>query len=287
MNDKQVSLIIPVRNPVISDLEKCLESVRKQTYPNIECIIIFDKSTEESDNKVLSAIESIRLHNVKIVKRSISDGFTNALNEGIRRSSGDYIARLDSDDVCTPERIRLQKEYIERNACSLVGSWTRIIDEDDRVIRLFCPPIDSIEIRRQIMKHNPIMHSSIMCVKKDIEQVGYYDASFDGSEDYELYLRMIGRGYIIKNIPEFLVDIRERWGSILRSKRWKNNRRMYSKAKYKAAKDYGFRHFPDLFYAAISPLSYFITPSKALKIKSVTGWYKLPNDIHPSNVKEY
>lgn len=271
-----VSLIIPIWNPSIPQLKKCLESIKKQTYQTMESVFVVDCHSEESDQQVLSIIEGKDLPSAKIIIREKANGFTNALNEGIKESSGEYIARLDSDDVCHTERIRKQKEVLESQKYSIVGSWAKVIDEEDNILRLFQPPSSHEDIRKSIMKHNPIVHSSIMFTADAIEKMGMYDPRFDGSEDYELYLRALGRGFKIKNIPEFLVNIRESRDSIIRGARWKKTRRMYVKAKFRACRDYHFRTYQDIFFAVISPISLVITPRWALSAKALTSWYVYP-----------
>lgn len=274
-----VSLVIPVRDPILSDLVDCIASVKNQTYPNVETVIIFDRHDEEKDRQVLDVVESANIPNLNMIVRDKSNGFTNALNCGISHSHGEYVARLDSDDVCHPDRIKKQKEYIDLKDCSLVGSWARIINKG-RVIRLFQPPYLYEDIRYNIMKHNPLVHSSIMFRKHDVQKVGLYNPNFNGSEDYELYLRLLGQGYRIENIPEHLVDIRESQNSILRGSQWRRNRRMYIKAKFAAVTRYHFNKPIDLLYCMLSPLSLLISPQKAMSFKSLTGWYVEPIPIH-------
>lgn len=279
MADALVSVLMPIMNPNLAQLRKSLDSIKNQTYPNIECVIVFDSYAPRVDEQALSLIESSTIAKLNIIKRSKRDGFTNALNKGINVSSGQYIARLDSDDTCHSERIRKQVSYFTRSDCSLLGSWARLINSDGRVTSLFKPPYQQTGVRNNIMKHNPLVHSSIMFRKDAIQNIGGYDPNFNGSEDYELYLRMLGSGLKIENIPEFLVDIWQTENSLTRGSAWKRNRRMYIKSKVKAVSCYGFRRPSDILYCCLSPISLLFSPNVAELSKSFTGWYFRP-DYH-------
>ena len=101
-------------------------------------------------------------------------------------------------------------------------------------------PTDSKRIRESIMIHNVILHSSVLMKKDILENVGGYNPAFRGSEDYELWLRMISKGYSLGNCPMYLLYLRESPESITRGTKWFENRVGYVKSKGYACSKYGY-----------------------------------------------
>ena len=122
------------------------------------------------------------------------------------------------------------------------------------------------------MFHSPILHPSVLMEKKMLNEIGYYDPNFYGAEDYELYLRAISKNYRIANIPKHLIYLREADSSIMRGPQWKATRKAYIKAKNTALLHYGFNRYYDIFYCLLTPLTMFISPKMAYKIKNTVGW---------------
>ena len=105
---KKVSVIIPVYNSS-NHLKDCLDSVIKQTYKNLEIILIDDKSTDNS----IDIIKSYNDKRIKLIKLKENSGAAISRNKGIEEASGDYICFLDSDDYCKLNKIDKQIKFIE------------------------------------------------------------------------------------------------------------------------------------------------------------------------------
>lgn len=281
MMNELISIIMPVYKPTLSFLEKAVDSVLNQTHTNLELIIIYKKSFKESDKEVEAILESKKNdHRVRIIEND--ENFVYALNTGIKLSKGKIIGRMDSDDICVNTRFEEQMKFIRDSGISIAGSWVYSISDDGKIIGTIEPPSDPEDIRKNIMFHCPVSHSSISMKKEMLEKIGYYDPNFAGAEDYELYLRAISRGYKIANIPKYLIYIRETSTSIMRGNQWKSTRRSYIKAKNKAMLHYGFNRYYDIFYGILTPISLFITPKLAYQIKNKFGWYK-NTDLQTAN----
>jgi len=256
-------------------LHTSLDSILRQTFDNIEVLIIFDKSAPKSDDVLLNVLgEYCHDNRVKLFIRKNRGAFPDALNKGILLSKGDYIARMDSDDVCSHKRLETSLAYINNTEADLVGSWAYAIAEDGKILAKLTPPSDASEIRRMIMLHNPFIHSSILFRRDLIRRIGGYNAQFDGAEDYELYLRALSAGCKLCNIPEFLVYLRENPDSVTRGKKWLETRLSYVRAKFIAITKYGYLDWYDVLYGVLSSPSILVTPSLAPRLKSLVGWYR-------------
>jgi len=268
-----ISVIMPVWKSDVTQFNLALDSILKQTYSNIEFLVMYKKSDKDIDEQIFAIVDENKDdHRLKF--QNNNNGFIERLNEGIKISTGSIIGRMDSDDISTKERFDEQIPYLRKNNFSILGSWVYSISTDGKVIGTIEPPIESNQIRKKIMYHSPISHSSIIMDKKMLSKIGLYDPNFLGAEDYELYLRAISKGYMIANIPKYLIYIREQETSYMRSRGWKSSRKAYFRAKTKAVSEYGFRKLPDFFFWSITPLTFFINPKMAYFMKKNVGWYK-------------
>ena len=271
MTKDLISVVMPVWNPNIVQLQRCIESILNQTYSNLELIIIYKKKYTGLDSEVEKIFDkNADDHRVKVIENNV--GFVEALNLGIKMSNGRHVGRMDSDDICVNTRFEDQSEFMRENKASLIGSWAYSISHEGKTIGTIEPPYKSEEIRKKIMFHCPILHPSVLMEKKMLNEIGYYDPNFYGAEDYELYLRAISKNYKIVNIPKHLIYLREADSSIMRGPQWKSTRKAYIKAKNTALLHYGFNRYYDIFYCLLTPVAIFITPKMAYKIKNTIGW---------------
>ena len=268
-----ISVVIPIWKPHTEQLKQCLDSMVKQTYDDLEFVLIYRKSTE-FDNMFYSLINNY--HDDKRLKviESKTVGFTNSLNEGIEKSEGEFIARIDSDDFCETNRFERQLEFKKENHSNVVGTWAYSISYEGQKIGKIELPVTHEQIRRKMMLHCPMLHPSILMEKKIFSDIGLYDPSFIHAEDYELYFRAMRHGYRFSNVPNYLTYIREGTTSRSRGSEWQLQRRYYIKAKNKAFLRYGFNRYYDIFYHILTPLSYFVSPRIAYNVKRLSGWYK-------------
>ena len=271
--EELISVIIPVWKPHFEQLKICIESIVNQTYKNLEIIISY-RNENTFDEKFFRMINEFNDSRIKIILNK-KKGFTNALNEAVVYASGKYIARIDADDYCNIERIEKQIEFKKTHNFNIVGTWAILIDEYDNEIGKIETPHTHEEIRNKMMIHNPILHPSVLLEKKIFEQIGIYDTKFNGAEDYEFWFRAIFHKLKIGNVPEFLTYLRETPDSITRGSEWKKQRRMNIKVKNYAFRNYGFNSIKDtIFHIVLTPLTYFVSPSKSVQAKRFLGWYK-------------
>ncbi len=213
-----ISVIMAVRNEA-TFVRQAIASILSQSFRDFELIIIDDDSTDGTA-EILASFQDSRL----IVNRSAQPrGLAASLNIGLAQSKGQYIARMDADDLCEPTRLEEQIAYMERSPqLGLVGSWYVIIAEDGRpLVRKRLPTGTCLQ--HSLLEGNPFCHGSVMFRRDVVERVGSYRTEFLYAQDYDLWLR-ISEHYGVDNIPKFLYSWRLRHGNVATSKRWLQKR---------------------------------------------------------------
>lgn len=209
MDGKQavVSVLMSVYNGE-DWLKLAIDSVIAQTYPHWQFVIIDDNSNDAT-RQVLKAYENDK--RFRIIYRDTQQGLTKNLNDGLRFTEGEYIARLDADDICMPERFSKQVAYLQSHPqTAVIGSFVDFIDEagnpkgvwaDDRNTRTYQ------EIKAVLPSRCCIAHPSVMMRKNIMLQYPYNEKQVH-SQDWDLWLRMAGDGVIIEKINEALLKYR-------------------------------------------------------------------------------
>jgi glycosyltransferase involved in cell wall biosynthesis len=197
-----VSVIMPAYNTEIT-IFGSIKSILNQTYKNIELIIINDGS---SDN-TLEVISKIKDERIKIINNESNLGISKSLNLGILASNGDYIARMDSDDIAYSDRIQKQLKVITSMDIDILGA------EVDTFGKFPSPKYSYPKTNKQISYYsllgNPIAHPTVLA-KSTFFKNNLYDPDIKylGFEDYELWTRSIQNNYTFYNMPNKLLAYR-------------------------------------------------------------------------------
>ena len=198
-------------------LASAIVSVLEQSYKNFELIVVDDGSTDSSP-AILRAFV-LQDPRVKVFYRSRNRGFACALNYGLARVRGKYIARMDSDDLCHRDRLAKQVAYLDKHPdIYMLGCGYKNIDEHGARVRawdvpFFCGPA---LLERCIKKGiYPLLHASFMVRRFCLEELTGYREIFRIGEDLDLYARMRDRyGGVFENLSERLYSYR-RYGASL------------------------------------------------------------------------
>ncbi len=203
------------KNPVVSVvmsvynaekyLDAAIRSILEQTYNNFEFIIINDGSNDRS----LEIIKKYKNEDDRIVLISRENrGLISSLNEGIAKARGEYIVRMDADDISLQFRIEKQLQVMEHDKDIVVcGSWINIFGENinEKVARYF---EHDKQIKANLLVSCCFAHPSVM-IRKDAFTNNniLYDERFKNAEDYHLWTQLakVGKFY---NIPEILLKYR-------------------------------------------------------------------------------
>lgn len=191
-------------------LDKCLRSVLKSTVLPNEIILVKDGPLTDELEFVLEKY-CAETDVFKVVSLEKNGGLGTALNAGLEECTYELVARMDTDDICLQNRFEMQlKEFEENPSVSLVGGYiTEFIGEETNIVSTRKVPTDFEELKKYSRKRNPVNHVTVMFKKSDIIEVGSYQKVKDiGYEDYDLWIRLIMAGKIIKNIDSVLVNVR-------------------------------------------------------------------------------
>ncbi len=194
-------------------LNDFIVSVINSTVLPLELIIIDDGST---DNSIEILNQFSHLDFLKLIKFEINKGFCEALNAGIKKSSGKYILRIDPDDILLPQRIQTQLSFLENNTdIDVVGSNVLYFHNHttkDLITSNF--PISHNDIYKVYYKgEHGIQHPSVMIRANVMKQFMYVQKYFK-AEDYDIFARIIKNGHKFANICEPLTKMRIHTSSI-------------------------------------------------------------------------
>jgi glycosyltransferase involved in cell wall biosynthesis len=188
-----VSVIIPVHGDA-PHLVSTIKSIEMQSFKEIEIVIILDRASKEIE--LYARNLAINSENVKVLVSKLP-GISHALNIGIGESSGEFIARIDADDLMRKDRLALQKEFLEKHQeVVCVGSQVTKINVDGKQIGRSSYPASNKQITHTLLFRNCIAHPSVMYRRSSILEVSGYRSDFDGVEDYDLWLRLSMNGQI-------------------------------------------------------------------------------------------
>lgn len=188
-------------------LRQCLDSLAVQTLPAEEVVIVEDGPLGEELNAAIAAYREF----LPIVSLPLPAhvGLGAALRAGLYVCQGEYVARMDSDDICVPDRFQRQVKFLESDReVDVVGGAIAEFEEDcscPRSIRLL--PAMGQALRRFARSRTPMNHMTVVFRKASVVAAGNYE-SCQGFEDYHLWARMLALGYHLHNMNEILVYAR-------------------------------------------------------------------------------
>lgn len=190
-----------------------VDSILDQTYRDFELLIIDDGSKDDTACVLARYVHDPR---VRVITLGKNEGLIHALNLGLSEARGEYLARMDADDICLPRRLERQAKYLDQHAeVGVVGSAATRIDGDGRHIeRMICfsgePDAVAERLTRGIC---PILHSSVMARTNLLRSLSGYRRDFPYAEDYDLWLR-VSEVAAIRILPEQLICYRSSVGGI-------------------------------------------------------------------------
>ncbi len=183
-------------------IKAAADSVLNQTYTNFEWIIIND-ATPDGSIKVLENYSDPR---IKIYHNENNIGLAASLNKGWELCKGEYIARVDTDDVCRLDRFKKQLAFMESNKdISVMGSW---VNQTGDWTGVWKTPATHEEIKCKLLFNSAMAHPTVFIRKKDFDDNGFrYSEELRKIQDYDLWSRAIQKLKFV-NIPEVLLDYR-------------------------------------------------------------------------------
>jgi cellulose synthase/poly-beta-1,6-N-acetylglucosamine synthase-like glycosyltransferase len=197
----QITVLMTVYNGM-SYLEECIDSVLEQTFRDFEFLIVDDASTDRS----LEFIKSYVDPRIRIVRNGKNLGQAASLNKGLRHARGEFIARLDQDDVNLRNRLEEQHAYMKaRPDVAIVCSYEHTIDSLGNYVCSWRRTIPNYGgfLGLVILGLCPVWHPSAMFRREVVQRLGGYDSNFPLAEDFELWSRMALGRFSGAVVPKF------------------------------------------------------------------------------------
>lgn len=200
----KISVIMPVYNgmPYLPD---AVDSILGQTYEEFEFIIIDDAGSDGSYDHLMTR----RDDRIRLYRNERNAGQTKTLNRAIGLATGEFIARMDQDDISLPKRFERQvRHMLSHPDLALLGASAYVIDCEGRRLGASLATTGTDKVRTEMVFNNPIIHSTAMIRKKMLDSVGAYMEEFVLGQDYDLWARIVASGASADNIREPLLLLR-------------------------------------------------------------------------------
>lgn len=206
MNEK-ISVIMGVYN-CEETLPEAIDSIINQTYTDWELIMCDDASTDNTYNVALEYKEKYP-DKIIFIQNEQNSRLAASLNHCLKYATGKYIARMDSDDISTPDRFEKQIKFLKENPdVDMVGTQMQHFSEKgmSNIVKVPSRP-DKYILRRE----QPFIHATILTYKRVYDELEGYTVAerTNRAQDYDLWFRFYDKGFVADNIHEPLYLMRE------------------------------------------------------------------------------
>lgn len=201
----KISVLMSVYNTEKMILEEAVNSIKNQTIAEWELVIIDDHST---NTETIEYLEYLKGEKIFVYRNGVNMGLTKSLNIGLKYCHGNFIARMDADDISMPDRLEKQMKYMEKHSFDIIGSYYGLIPQR-RFKHFATESIDKQKIR-MVFGNSGIIHSSAMWRREVFEEKNiYYNEDYKKSQDYGLWCECLDNNLAIGICDEQLVLWRE------------------------------------------------------------------------------
>lgn len=194
-----VSLLVPVYNPDIGDLNNCIRSVLYQAYPYWQLCLADDCSTATGVRETLEAWAA-RDRRIRVVFHQENQGISGATNSAAALAEGDYVGFLDNDDELTVDCLYKIVKAVNTTGADLLYSDEDLIGDDGTRLSVFRKPDYNAAL---LLSHNYITHF-VVAARQLFQDVGGFSSACDGAQDYDMMLKLSEVAARIHHIPEVL-----------------------------------------------------------------------------------
>lgn len=277
-----VSVIMSVYNEKIEFLKKSTESIIKQTYKNFEYIIVLDNPENNILHNYLKKIakEDSR---ITLIVNDANIGLAKSLNKALEVAKGNYIFRMDADDISNLERIEKQLEFMIKENIDISSSLIEFIDEKENSIYFQKKTNTQLhnEIIKKILKYRDLLSHPTWCVKKEVyDNLGGY-RELVPVEDYDFLLRASEINYTFGIINEHLLKYRNNHAGISNNNSQKQKissivlQNMYGKLNKKTINDI----YDNIYFLHSANSKFNFNEYEEIKLKFLTNRIIKFNDI--------
>lgn len=219
INEKKISVLMSIYNEPLIYIQKALDSIKSQTYQNIEIIVIVDKPDYQNAITYLNS-EQRKDSRINYYVNDVNIGLAMSLNRALSHATGNYLARMDADDIAKKDRLEKEIRCIEQEKLDVVGSWADVIDENDAVWNEISGTYFTQDAVEKLLPiQNILIHPTVLMRTDMVKKVGGY-RNFASCQDYDLWLRLLSKKYKIGVINEKLLFFRKHKNSITATRRY-------------------------------------------------------------------
>ncbi len=255
-NKIEISILMSVYNQTNHKaLEQAIDSMLNQTFSNFE-FLIYDDGSCEKERTFLQKVTK-KDSRIRLLHGERNQGLAYGLNQCLKQAKGNYVVRMDADDISEKERLQVQKEFLDVHLeYAFVGTNALLFDEQGIWgVRNMAKQPNA----KDFLKYSPYIHPSVMFRKKVLEEVNGYRVSKDTlrCEDYDLFMRLYCKGLYGCNMEEPLFYYREcrDWYD----KRTIRQRIAEMKIRYQGFRKMGILHWNTLIYVG-KPVGMMVIP---------------------------
>ena len=193
----KLTVLMPVYNAELY-IKEAVDSILSQTFSNFEFLIFNDGSTDRSADFIRAYNDS----RIKFFDFQQNHGLVHHLNNGMAIARGQYIARMDADDISLPNRLMQQVRFMDDNPDIIAsGAWMKSIGISEKVLKY---PTEPDIIRAQMIFDCPIAHPTVI-LRREVFVASYcYSDNYEHTEDYELWIR-ISKNFKISNLDQVIL----------------------------------------------------------------------------------
>lgn len=208
----KITVLMPVYNAE-RYLRTAVDSILGQTFSGFELLIV-DDGSDDGSTAIVSSYTDKR---IRLIRNECNLGLIATLNKGLQAARGQYVARMDADDISLPTRLERQIAYLERHReVGVVGSHFRQIDENGRILSTERRERKDfmVSFRMYMEAYNPFCHPAVMFRTKEIRDQGGYSPAFPSAEDGALWFQLNESGTRFATIPKVFLLYRIHCGQI-------------------------------------------------------------------------
>lgn len=195
--------------------DQSLRSMLDQSVPPDEVLVVVDRDTGAAERAALEAAWP----SVRFLFNDTNIGLTASLNRGLAAANGEFVFRMDDDDLYPPNRIERQLACFAETGADFVSSWGEGAREGSTRTYVIRAPQTDAAIKRALLRRNILLHPALAFRRATVERIGGYDETFRFAQDYALYLAAIRAGASFAVVPEPLIRRSYGAGSITVGKR--------------------------------------------------------------------
>ncbi|MCI8659813.1 MAG: glycosyltransferase [Lachnospiraceae bacterium] len=215
----EISIIMSTYNEPLEYLSASIDSVLRQTFQDYEFIIILDNPENRQIHDCVCSYAQ-KDKRIVVLENKQNLGLTKSLNKAIKMARGNYMSRMDADDIMAKTCLERELEAIRKDHLDFVSASKINIDEDGKRLGTYINDLSPRQMRKLLPYDNSINHPTVMVKMEIIRQENGY-REIPSCEDYDLWLRILFHGFRMRILPDIFLLYRMRKDGVCGSNSYK------------------------------------------------------------------